>query len=404
MARPPTFLCVAFYFKGLDFIKACKEEGNHVLLLTKSKHRDKPWPWESIEDVFYMEEAENTPGNLDDLVRGLADLLRRQPIDRIVALDDFDVEKAALLREEFRFPGMGQSTARCFRDKLAMRMEAMRANLRVPPFSPLFNDEAIGRYLSESSGPWVIKPRSEASAAGIRKVHSQEEAWQVLETLGNQRFHYLIEQFKPGDVFHTDSLIYNRDLLFCQVSQYMDTPFEVAHGGGIFRSTTVEPGSPDDKALRLFTAQVARSFGMDNSTSHTEFIRSREDGQYYFLETSARVGGAHLAEMVEAATGINLWREWARLESALVRQAGYQLPSPRHDHAGILISLTQQVHPDDKIFSDPEIAWRLQKDYHIGMIVRSENRERVLELLDRYAGIVGREFHTSLPPQDHPTD
>ena len=62
-------------------------------------------------------------------------------------------------------------------------------------------------------------------------------------------------------------------------------------------------------------ARVLESFGMQRGVSHTEFIRAH-DGEIYFLETSARVGGAYIVDVVEAATGINLWREWAKIEIA----------------------------------------------------------------------------------------
>ena len=106
-AKPVTFLCIAFYFKGIAFLKSCKEEGNKVLLLTKRSLADKEWPREAIDDFFYLEKDDNSLPNFELMMKGLAFLLRSQQIDRIVALDDFDVEKAAFLREQFRIPGMG---------------------------------------------------------------------------------------------------------------------------------------------------------------------------------------------------------------------------------------------------------------------------------------------------------
>ena len=44
-----------------------------------------------------------------------------------------------------------------------------------------------------------------------------------------------------------------------------------------------------------------KAMGLLRGVSHTEFIKSKADGKFYFLETSARVGGANLAELVEAA-------------------------------------------------------------------------------------------------------
>jgi len=404
MNRPLSFLCVTFYFKGSDFLKACKAEGNTVYLLTNKHHENKPWPWDSIDEVFYMDSDENSPENFAAMLEGLAWLMRSKKIDRIVSLDDFDVEKAAFLREEFRVPGMGQTTARYFRDKLAMRMKAEEEGIPIPAFSSLFNDEDINHFADTVPAPWIVKPRAEASATGMRKVHSKEELWAFIHGLGDERHRYLVEQFKPGDVFHTDTLTVNGKVEFCRISQYLDTPFEVAHGGGIFRSHTVEFGSEDDKNLQKLTAKVMEGFGMQYSASHTEFIKAHEDGQYYFLETSSRVGGAHLAEMVEASSGINLWAEWARLETAMAKKGVYEIPEFKDQYAGIVVSLSRFRHPDDSGFNDPEIVWRLRKDHHIGMIVASDSRERVLELLDDYAERIARDFHASAPAPDKPAD
>lgn len=399
-----TFLCISFYFKGTAFLEACAAAGNEVYLLTKKSLESKPWPWASLQDTFYLENDENSPKNFEEMRKGVAWLLREKKIDRIVALDDFDVEKAAYLREEFRIPGMGQTTARYFRDKLAMRMKAQEAGIPVPPFSALFNNDEINHFANTVAPPWVLKPRAEASATGIQKVHNIDDLWAAIHDLGEKRHNYLVEQFLPGDVYHVDVISYQNELAFCQASKYLNTPFEVAHGGGIFRSQTVPYGGVEDEALNKLTNQVMKAFGMQFSASHTEYIRSHADGHFYFLETSSRVGGAHLAEMVEYASGINLWAEWARLESAMARDEEYELPTVRKDHAGILISLARFENPDTSGFQDPEIVWRINKPHHVGFIVKSTDRDRVTELLDQYAERVFNEFHASAPAPDKPMD
>ena len=400
--RPLRFICISCEYKGIDFIKACHAEGNQIYLITSDQLRDKPWPREAIEDIFFMQEQgepDDALGrwNLDDLTAGFAHFLRQNPIDRIIALDDFDVEKAALLREQFRIPGMGQTTCRYFRDKLAMRMKAHEAGIRVPPFSGLFVDTEIQAYVERGPAPWVIKPRSEASATGIRKVHSADELWQVVHSLGDERHNYLVEQFKPGAVYHADALTVDGKVQFCRVSQYLNTPFEVAHGGGIFRSHTCAFGGEDDKALQAMNKQVMKAFGMQFSASHTEFIKAEEDGEFYFLETASRVGGAHLAEMVEASSGINLWAEWAKIETSMAKGTSYKAPKAEKQHAGIVVSLSRFQHPDQSVFQDPEICWRIDKEYHVGMIIQAKKRERILELLDNYAERIFSEFHASAP-------
>ncbi|EPR69777.1 hypothetical protein ADIWIN_4052 [Winogradskyella psychrotolerans RS-3] len=393
--QPLNFLCVSTYFKGEDFLKSVKAEGNNVYLLTKKKLDKEPWPWESIDDTFYIEEW-----NQNDVANGIAYKFRTIKFDRFVALDDFDVEKVALLREHFRMPGMGRTTAHYFRDKLAMRMKALEEGVNVPEFTDLFNNDSINDYADRVSPPWLIKPRMEASATGIKKIQCKDELWQVINDLGDERDNYLVEKFAPGDVYHVDGLNVDGKVVFARVSKYLDTPFEVAHGGGIFRSASSKIGSKEEKGLQKMNASVMKAFGMQFGASHTEFIQSKATGELFFLETSSRVGGANLAEMVEAASGVNLWGEWAKIEAANLRKKTYKLPKINNQYAGIVVSLSRFEHPDTSSFTDKEIVWRMNKAWHIGLIVVSDSSERVLELLDQYTERIGKEFHASLPAPD----
>lgn len=395
--RPLTFLCVSCEFKGLDFLKACKSRGNKVYLVTTKDTEKDSWPKESIDEIFFMDEVVHGQWNMQHFVAGLAWLMRSEKVDRIIALDDFDVEEAAELREHFRIPGMGQTTARHFRDKLAMRLQAASAGLKVPDFTALFNDEEINEFTRSVAPPYMVKPRSDAAAKGIRKVQSPEALWEVLHELGEKRHNYLCEAYKPGDIYHVDSITADGKQVFTRVSQYLSTPWDVAHGGGIFRSLICAFGGTDYKQLSKFNSDVLKSFGLKYSTSHTEFIKCHDDGQFYFLETSSRVGGAHLAEMVEAASGINLWTEWARLEDALAKRQPYHLPKEKKDYAGIITSLSRHEKPDYTIFDDPEVVWKMDKPFHVSVIIRSPKRQRILELLDKYAHLIREHFHAALP-------
>lgn len=402
--RPLAFLCIATYHKGMEFLRACKQAGNIVYLVTDKKLEHKEWGRENIDEIFYLENNTNTRENLENMVLGISYIMRSRYIDRIVSLDDFDVEKGALLRETFRIDGMGITTSQYFRDKLAMRMRAKSAGILVPPFSALFHDETITEYLKSVEGPWVIKPRSEASAAGIKKVHNLDEAWQVIHSLGNTRHNYLIEQFKPGDVFHVDGLFQEGKVIFDNASRYVNPPMEVAHQGGIFRSVSMPKDTADDKALKALNVEVMNAFRMQTSAFHSEYIKSREDGKFYFLETSARVGGANLVEMVEFATGINLWREWVNMETALATGKKYKLPKTSFSPAGIIVSLSRYEYPDMTPFDDDEIVWKMEKEQHIGLIVKAKKAERVMELLEKYTTMIRNDYHASAPSPDKPTD
>ena len=379
-----TFLCISNFFKGNAFLTQLKKEGNRVFLITSEKLKDKPWAFEYIDEIFYMP-GQDLDWDMEILLKGVGGLLKSHKIESIISLDDYDVEKATYLREHFRIPGMGQTTGRYFRDKLAMRMKAKDAGIKVPAFTSLFHDEDINHFADHVSAPWVLKPRSEASANGIIKVYDKESLWNKIHELGENRLYYLVEQFKPGDVYHADGLQLDGKNLFCCVSRYLATPMEISQGGGIFRSANIPYNSEDDKAIKKANTAIMKAFGMKSGATHTEFIKCKEDGEIYFLETSSRVGGAHLAEMVEAATGLNLWAEWAKIEDHLAKKLTYKLPKVSKNYAGIVLTLANVQHPDLSSFDDEEVYFRVPLDYHAGLIVKSKKAERILELLDNYA-------------------
>jgi biotin carboxylase len=329
-------------------------------------------------------------------------LARTQKIDRIVALDEFDMETASTLREHLRVPGMGLTTMRYFRDKLAMRMRALDRELRVPDFVPVFNHGDIRYYLENVPGPWVLKPRQEASAIGIKRIHNAEELWPILEQLGDKQSSYLLEKFVPGDVYHVDSVVSENEVVFANVSKYGKPPINVAQGGGVFTTFTVRRGSDTDTALRGMNRDLIAALGLLRGVAHAEFIQAHADGQFYFLECAARVGGAYINEMVEAATGINLWREWARIEIAS-GDGSYRLPQVREDYAGVILSLARQEDPDTSAYNDPEIALRIKRHHHAGLILRSSDPARLPALLGDYARRFAQEFLAVEPPREKPT-
>ena len=120
-----------------------------------------------------------------------------------------------------------------------------------------------------------------------------------------------------------------------------------------------------------------------------------------FLETSARVGGAYIADVIEAGTGINLWREWARIEIA-GDSGSYELPASRAEYGGIALSLARQEEPDLSSYIDPEIVTRIRKRHHAGLIVRSADPLRIERLLSDYSERFSRDFLATMPAPERP--
>jgi biotin carboxylase len=396
VAQPVTFLCLASYFKGGPFLEACKELGCRTILLTKEKLADEDWPWNAVDERFFMPDLSKQP----DVTHAVSYLARTRRIDRIIPLDDFDVETAAALREHLRLPGMGDTTARYFRDKLAMRIQAREKGLLVPAFVPVIHYPDIERFMSDVEPPWVLKPRSQAGAMGIRKLHSPDELWRQLDELGDRQSHFVLERFVAGDIYHVDAITWEREVLFAEVHKYRQPPLAVSHEGGVFISRTIPRSGPGAAELKALNEQVMNALGMLRGVTHTEFIHAASDGRFNFLETAARVGGANIAEVVAFATGVDLWREWAKLELANLEGRPYRLPEQRQDYAGVIICLARQEYPDLSGYNDPEVVWRLHKEHHAGLIVASPDQGRVEQLLDEYGQRFGQEFLAYALPLD----
>jgi carbamoylphosphate synthase large subunit len=400
--RPLNIICFATFFKGGDFIRECKAQGCNVILVTKEKMLQEDWPRDILDEVFGL--PNDAPVELFlDLVSHVAKT--RKP-DRIVALEEFDVVVAALAREHLCMPGMSSSTAKTFRDKFAMAVRARDAGLTVPEFVPAINNDEISDYLNRIPPPWVMKPRSDVSAIGIRKLEQADEVWRTIaelnerEALRERASYHVLARFIPGEVYHVDSLVNDGRVVFAGVNKYGRPPLQVAHGGGAYISQTIPPDSAEKKKLWQINRRLIKAMRMQTGATHAEFIKSEADGDFYFLEIAARVGGAYIADVLEAASGINLWREWAKLEVA--GPGARSKLKPLKEHAGIILSLARQEFPDTSAYNDPEIVYRVKKKHHAGLIVRSPGHERVTELLNDYARRFADDFIAVLPPLERP--
>jgi biotin carboxylase len=372
--------------------------GCRVLLLTVEKLRNGDWPREAIDEMFFM--PEELPQA--SIINAVSYAARNQRIDRVVALDEFDMENVSALREHLRIPGMGLTTVRYFRDKLAMRTRAKEEGVLVPEFVHVLNYDELREFMERVPGPWLLKPRSQASGIGMKKIRISEELWPWLEQLGDDQSSYLLEQFVPGSVFHVDSVVSEREVRFAEAHAYGAPPLDVSHGGGVFTTRTLPRDDAETLHLKELNEELIHILGLVRGVTHAEFLKAHETGSVYFLEIAARVGGAYISNVIETATGINLWREWAKLEVG-AGKVPYELPEQSQDYAGVILSLARQEQPDTTAYKDPEISYRVKKYHHAGFILKSSREERVRELLDSYANRFVTDFLATQPVPDKPT-
>jgi len=402
---PNHIVCIASEFKGNEFLEEAQAAGWFVTLVTKKKLLDSAWAWTSINDAKTVEDD----SGVLDYVRAVTNLAGSRPIDRVVGMDEFDVMTAAMTREHLDLPGMSRSHCLRFRDKLTMRDIASKAGIACPEFVGAFNPQAITQFLADVPAPWIVKPRHEVSAFGIRKCETEGDVWDVLTDLdgrNNWRDHpsqFLIERFIEGKVFHIDSVVEGGKVRACGVSRYGTTPFEVSHYGGVFSSSIVPYRSKERKQLEVLNRALLMAFKYEQGVSHAEFLQSDADGQFYLLEVACRVGGAYIANVLEHAAGFNLWREWARLETA-TDEKPYKMPKLRKEFAGITLALANTDEPDTSSYTDEEIVYKIIRPKHVGMIFHSKDRQRIDDLITIYTERITTDFLAVAPVKERYDD
>ena len=388
--KPLNILCIAGSLLGRPFMMEAKKQGHNIYLLTSAKRLDEPWPRDIITDIFAVPNLFNET----EVRNAISYVARDVKFDRIVPMGDWEMEVASFLREHFRSPGMGETTMRYFRDKLAMRMKAREDKVPVPDFTPLFNWREIHEYIDRVPAPWIVKPRQEAASMGITKINNREELWPVIDKLGDKMSMTLLEKFTPGDVYHVDSVVQEREVKFASCQRYGTPMLQLNQSGGLFTTTTIKRGSEDEVALQALNRDVIKSLGLVRGVTHIEYIKSKEDGKFYFLEAGARVGAARIPDVIWHATGICLWHEWARIEIA---QGPAPMDTPYDEYAGTIITLANRENPDLSGYTDPEIVYRQARKWHAGLIVRSKSYERVEELIQQYAQRFQHDFMVHVP-------
>ena len=398
-------VCIASEQKGNEFLEQASANGWRVTLVTRKNLLDLPWAWDAISEVRSVEE----PAQPLDYVRAITNIAGSEKIDRVVGLDEFDVITGALTREHLQLPGMTSSYLRRFRDKLTMRNVAAASGIPCPEFIGAFNENDINDFLARVPAPWIVKPRFEVSAFGIRKCETAEQVWGVLKDLddrNNWRDHpsqFVIERFVEGRVYHVDSVVEGGKVRAAGVSQYGTTPFSVTHDGGVFTSSIVAYRASVRTSLETVNSQLLKAFEYDRGVTHAEFLQSAASGEIFLLEVACRVGGAYIANVLEHACGFNLWREWAKLETA-TKDHPYKLPKLRKEHAGVALALANTEEPNTEHYTDDEIVYRVKKSRHVGLIFHSKKQKRIEALLAAYSERIANDFLAVAPAKERYDD
>lgn len=359
------FLCIAGCVCGQDFLQECAEEGARPTLLTTEACADAAWPREALEDLATM-----PPGlTREQVLNTVFWMARGRQFNRVVALDEESLPLVAEIREHMRLPGMGQTTAGYYRDRLAMHVSARESGFAGPEFCRIFNYDELREFMSRVPAPWVLKPRARSRDEQWLRIGESEQLWRVLDRLGDRQSHFLLEELLEGDRLTVESIIHQGRVVFSVVLRRRQLK-----DGAVRQIETVDRTSREWTELSALDGGVAPSLGMVRGMTESVFVWDARKGRYCFEEIAAGVGAGLTDRVVEAASGLNLWREWARLEVAHLRGENY-VPSAWLELYGAALEWPAGSMSPDLQAEEVVERWRAgEREY---AVLRSLQRERV---------------------------
>ena len=249
----------------------------------------------------------------DDVIARVHAWLRGREVDRVLANWEVMVQTAARLRERLGVPGMSVDTVRGFRDKQLMKERVAAAGLRVPRAVRAHSIKDVWAAVETTGYPAIIKPISGAGSADTYKVESAQDLERILPSMRHVA-EAIVEEFIDGEEHTYDTVCLAGTPAYESVTLYLPNALEMR---------SLEWVSPMMLTVRDLTQPrvaggielgraVLRALGMGDGMTHMEWFLTAS-GEAVFSEIACRPGGACVVDMMNYASDVDLFREWARV-------------------------------------------------------------------------------------------
>ncbi|WP_051710393.1 ATP-grasp domain-containing protein [Streptomyces sp. NRRL S-350] len=244
-------------------------------------------------------------------------LHRERPFTHIITDNEYDLERAARIREDLGLIGQSAVSARSFRDKAVMKEVAGRA-VPTARWARLATIVDLTDFLADAGYPVVVKPVSQGGSRDIAVLRSDED----LLAFSRRRWRedLMVEEFVEGPMYHVDAVL-GDGYRFVASSRYLRSCLGVFSGRNN-GSVQLRPESGTARRLEEFLDRTLSAFETPAvSAYHLEVFHTPDDG-LVLCEIASRVGGDRIPWITRATYGVDL-------HTAVLRQScGLPVPPP----------------------------------------------------------------------------
>jgi biotin carboxylase len=334
-----------------------------VLILNQNTYEFFPfkdWLKEKEEEIIFF--TNDTVGDqfadnrflhfevFSDYESGMVELRAKQlyetyHFDTVIALHEFDILRAAKIRESLGIQGQSYENALLYRDKLKMKSAIFQnSNVALPTFQEMEYPLDAVDFMEKHGYPFVIKPADSAGSMGTTVIRNETDLIDFLKKMKVFYFaeaqpanHLMLETYVQGEMYHVDGYIENNELILICASKYLENSLIYLDQNEISGSYLLSSDSELHSRLVEETKKVIQALGSPKSMIfHAEFFHTPDD-QLVFCEIASRPGGARIIEMIEAAYGLHLTKAYTQSACGLnapftddtPKRVGHIVPIPK---------------------------------------------------------------------------
>ncbi|PZD96792.1 carboxylate--amine ligase [Paenibacillus sambharensis] len=232
-------------------------------------------------------------------------LYREHHFHTLLATSEFDILRAAKIRDYLGISGQTYESALAFRNKMVMKRLLREAGVEVPACLVVETATDIRRFVDTHGFPIVCKPVDGSGSVDTCIIRSDEDLVNYIRNgiAPNTE----VESFIEGDMYHVDGLVIKGQLIFSWPSKYMNGCLAYQEGN-YNGSYLLAPDDPMTPRLKDFTAQVIEALPTPLHTSFHAEIFVTPDDRLVFCEIASRTGGGLIQQAVKQGFGVDLTR------------------------------------------------------------------------------------------------
>ncbi|MED4126728.1 hypothetical protein [Shouchella miscanthi] len=273
-------------------------EDNVILICPQNKKKTFP-------NYFYKEIIGIDNWNKEELLQISKSLNVTYEFNLVIALDELDLEVAAIIRDELNIEGQRYENCINFRDKFVMKKTVQRMDLKHPKFAHCKNKYLIYNFLQVEGFPIVIKPLKGVGSVDTHIIRTKTDLDLWFREYEYRIEEFMMESFVKGNMYHIDGLILDSKLRFCWPSSYYNDGINQIKQNCVVTSSLL---SSENLAIELenYTINFIKGFPMPTDTNFHLEVFVNENNEITFCEIACRAPGGRIEYYLEDIFGFNI--------------------------------------------------------------------------------------------------